>query len=73
MFSKLEHFMALLPPNLKRLTVNWLYIRSGDAKVTQAIDMENDQVPARKPRQLECTILVVLITGFLESSQTLTY
>jgi hypothetical protein len=52
-FSKIEHFTVLLPPNLKRLTVDWLRISDADADVTQAIDMENDQAPARKPCQLE--------------------
>jgi hypothetical protein len=51
--SKLEHFTALLPPNLKRLTVDWVSIRDDDAAITHAIDMENDQVTTQNPRQLE--------------------
>jgi hypothetical protein len=51
--SKLEHFTAILPPNLKQLTVDRVQVRTGDAELIKAIDMENDQVSPRNPRRLE--------------------
>jgi hypothetical protein len=51
--SRLEHFAAILPPNLKRLSVSQIHIRTDDVGVTHAIDMENDQMSTRNPRRLE--------------------
>jgi hypothetical protein len=71
--SRIEHFTAILPPNLKLLTVDRVYVQHDDAEVTHAIDLENVQMSTQNPRQLECTLLLISIIGFLERSQTLTY
>jgi hypothetical protein len=51
--SRIEHLTAVLPPNLKRLTVDWVCVRDDDAEVTHAIDMENGQVSTQSLRELE--------------------
>jgi hypothetical protein len=51
--SKIQHITALLPPNLKRLTVVCIRVRADDPGVIHAIDVENGQMFSRNSRQLE--------------------
>jgi hypothetical protein len=51
--SRIEHLTAMLPPNLKRLTVDNVYVHADNGIMMYAIDKENLQVSAQSPRQLE--------------------
>jgi hypothetical protein len=53
--SRIEHFTTILPPNLKRLTVDSVDFQAGNGVMRLAIDKENHQLQvfAQSPCQLE--------------------
>jgi hypothetical protein len=51
--SRIEHFTAILPPNLKRLIVDQVRVYADNGIMRSAIDEENLQVFAQSPRQWE--------------------
>jgi hypothetical protein len=53
MVWRIQHFTAILPPNLKRLTVHDIYVYADNGILVHAIDAENLQVFAQSPRRLE--------------------